>query len=368
MKRLLRSVCLIICIIICCASVVSCEDSNAYPEYYDFTSTAMDTVINIRLARNSGNVDEKKKTIYFDKDYLSAVSSECFEIINRIEGAISRTSADSAVSEINGETQHILSPDSEVLSLISESFRISDDTDGAFDITVGTLTELWNVTADAPAVPDDGLIAEALSHVGRDKITIENGDITKNDVKTKLDLGAVGKGYALGKVIEHLETTDVKYGIVSVGGNVGVFGEKPSKDKKDTPEKYKVGITNPKDTAAVSGYLYIDRGYVSVSGDYERYFESDGKRYHHIFDSKTGYPAESDLSSVAVWSDNADEADALSTALFVMGSRGATDFYNSGKYKFEAVLITNDGTVITTSGISDTATFEEYVPENTETE
>ena len=101
------------------------------------------------------------------------------------------------------------------------------------------------------------------------------------------------------------------------------------------------------------GYCYLGSGFVSVSGDYERYFEYDEKRYHHIIDPKTGYPAESGLSSVAVVSSNGAAADALSTALFVMGADKALEFYNEGKISFEAVMVKSDGEIVLTPGIAE---------------
>ena len=99
--------------------------------------------------------------------------------------------------------------------------------------------------------------------------------------------------------------------------------------------------------------MILDRGYVSVSGAYERFFEKNGKIYHHIFDSKTGYPSESDLASAAVISYDGLEADALSTALFVMGLEKAMEFYESGLYGFEAILVTTDGGVYITEGLKE---------------
>lgn len=363
MKKLL---CLLTSLTICFSFLASCEDENAYPEYHDYSFTAMDTVISVRLARNSQTEDENGDTIYFEDQYLDAIGADCANIVSSIENKFSRTKETSVTWEINSDVQNLLSVDEEVISLIEKSYEIYSATGGAFDITIGTVTELWNVTADEPVVPTAEAVTEAVSHVGSDRITIEGTDIKKLDTKTKLDFGAIAKGYALGKVIEHLKSTNVKYGIVSIGGNVGVFGEKAELDENEVPVKYKVGITDPSDTTAVSGYLHIDKGFISVSGDYERYFEVDKNRYHHIFDSKTGYPAESDIASVAVWSDYSTEADAISTSLFVMGSEKALDFCKSGTYDFEAVFILKDGSIITTDGIKTGASFEEYVPETTE--
>lgn len=362
-----RFIVLVLCIILCSGSLVSCTEKVEIPEYYDYSFTAMDTVVTIRLAKKIDSTDKSSEAEYHEETYLGGVAGKCAKIIEKVENQLSRTNPSSLISEINSDTQYLLSFDKEVYDLIETSFKISHDTENAFDITVGSLTEAWNVTSDNPYVPDEGTISEALSHIGSDKLTLADGNITKNDTLCKLDLGAIGKGYALGKVLEYLnEKTDVEYGIVSIGGNIGVFGEKLQKDKEGTPDKFKVALTDPADTSAVKGYLYIDTGCVSVSGDYERYFEADGKKYHHIFDTATGYPAESDIASVAVWSDNATEADALSTALFVMGHDKALEFQKSGIYSFEALIIKKDGTYTATDGITSNAVFEEFLPETTD--
>lgn len=349
MKRLI-SLALALTLALCSVSCNKVEEK----EYYDAYFTAMDTQITVRLARDSG-VKDGKKPIYFEDAYLEQIVSECADIAKRVEGVFSRTDENSLTYEVNTAADSLFDLDEEFCSLLEKSFEITDKTEGAFDVTLGTVTELWNVTAEEPVIPTDDAVAEALSHVGRDKLTLDGTTIKKIDRLTKLDFGAIAKGYALALITEHLEGTDVVYGLVSFGGNVSVFGS------KGEDVKYKVGITDPADTSKVVGYVYIDSGYVSVSGDYERFFEKDAVRYHHIMDAKTGKPAESDISSVSVICDDGTLADALSTALFVIGSEKAVEFQKSGAYDFEAVITTKDGETIVTDGLSENLLFEEYV-------
>ncbi len=357
-KTLNRVVALLL-IFVFTLSAVSCGKEEE-KEYYDAYFTAMDTQITVRLARDSGTKDGKKP-IYFEDSYLQGIVTECAEIATHVESVFSRTDENSLTYEVNGETDSLFDLDEEFCSLLSRSFEISEKTGGAFDVTLGVITELWNVTAESPEVPSVEAINEALTHVGRDKFVLEENTIKKNDRYAKLDFGAIAKGYALSLIIEHLKESDVVYGLVSFGGNVSVFGSKG----EDT--KFKVGITDPADTSKVVGYVYIDGGYVSVSGDYERFFEKDSVKYHHIMDSATGRPANSDISSVSVICDDGTLADALSTALYVMGSQKAVEFYNGGIYEFEAVITLDDGTTLVTDGLSANALFEEYVePEVTE--
>lgn len=167
---------------------------------------------------------------------------------------------------------------------------------------------------------------------------------------TLLDLGAVGKGYAIDRVRAYLESTDISGGVISFGGNVAVFGQKAN------GKPYRIGVRDPKNTAAVLGYLSMSEGVISVSGDYERYVTIDGARYHHILDPATGYPAENGLHSVAVICTDGAVADALSTALFVMGLEKGMDFYHESDMDFEAIFVT-DHEVILTDGLRTSGDF-----------
>lgn len=336
-------------------------------EYYTADFFAMDTDVTVKLARDTGNTEEGK-TLYHDDAHLSQIAKECADIAANIEAKISRTKEDSVIAELNAEGDYFLDIDPEVQEIIYKSLGISDLTDGAYDITIGTLTELWNITGVGPIVPSDEKIDEAKSHVGYKKIKMDDANFRKEDRKTKLDLGAIGKGYALGKIIEYLKTTDITYGLVSFGGNVGVFGDKPETGT------FKVGITDAKETSKVSSYVFIDHEYVSVSGDYERFFITNGVKYSHIFDPATGRPADTDITSVAVICEDPDIGDALSTALFVKGSAGTLEFYEKLKsldttiWNFEAVIQTKDGDLIITDGLKNSSRFEKYVePVTTET-
>ena len=140
---------------------------------------------------------------------------------------------------------------------------------------------------------------------------------------------------------------------------IGVFGQKAD----GTP--FQIGIKDPHDTAAVIGYLYIPSGFVAVSGNYERFFREEGKLYHHILDPETGWPVDNGLSSVAVYAQNGSAADALSTALYVMGLEEGMAFYESGQVQFEAVFVTEDNRIIPTPGLLENGmleiTTEDYV-------
>ena len=324
--------------LVMCLSLFGCASGDK--EYSDFNYFAMDTYITLRLARKTAD-----GTVLTDS-YLSGVADECEKILSKIELAISAHSPASDVYALNSDINKLLSVNEDLLAIINTANTIRSLTGGVFDYTLGALTELWNIKGGGP-VPTADAISEALSHTGAGKFLIKDRSITKLDPDAKLDFGGIGKGIAAQRLLEYLSTTDVQYGLVSLGGNIGVFGEKPEYGT------YKVGLRSPDDAAEVAGYFYITSGFVSVSGDYERYFEEDGVRYHHIIDPRTGRPADSGLRSAAVHTANGALSDALSTALFILGAEKSLELYESGSIDFEAVFTTADGEIICTPGIAD---------------
>lgn len=326
-------------------SLVSCGGGEPYA---DSVFTGMDTAITLRLGTK--NVDNA---------VLGKAAAEVEKIVADLEKILSCHDPASELYALNGEVQLFLEADDTLLSVLNTAFHMRELTGGAYDPTLGALTRLWNITGGGP-VPSEDAIAEALSHKGTDKLTTSGSSITKHDIAMRIDLGGLGKGYALQQVLSYLASTEIPYGLVSMGGNIGVFGQKPD------GAPYQIGIKDPHNTDTIVGYLYIPSGFVSVSGDYERFFTEDGKKYHHIFDPETGYPADSGLSSVAVYTQNGASADALSTALFVMGLEKGMEFYESGEVQFEAVFLTRDNRIALTPGLAEdgmfTQTSETYIP------
>ncbi len=324
--------------IIALSSLLSLSGCGA-SEYRDFNFFAMDTYITLRLAAK----DENGKTL--SDEYLTTVADECADILAQIEGTLSAHSKNSDVYALNSGVDVMITADEMLVSLLDTADTISSLTGGAYDYTLGAVTELWNPKEGV--VPSPEQILAALEHTGSGKLLIKDRTIRKLDPDTKIDFGGIGKGVAAQALLEYLYTTDVEYGLVSLGGNIGVYGEKPEYGS------YKIGIRDPDNAEGVIGYMYMKSGFLSVSGDYERYFEEDGVRYHHIIDPSTGYPADSGVRSVAVHTANGASADALSTALFVLGVDKSLELYNEGSLKFEAVFVTDDGEIILTPGITE---------------
>jgi len=308
--------------------------------YSETTFFAMDTLITVRLSP----VGKNGETLA--EDYLRDVHTACRKIVTDLENTLSVTVPDSDTARLNASETGIEDASAAFTDLLTRSLQISSETDGAFTPTLRPVSDLWNI-AGGGYVPTFSEIAEILPRTDISGLSVHGPSVKKADGRLSVDFGGIGKGYAAAALIDYLNETDVSGGLVSLGGNVGLFGEKAD----GVP--YKIGITDPKNTSAVAGYLHLTDGFVSVSGDYERYFEKNGVRYHHILDPETGMPAETGLSSVAVISPDGTLADALSTALFVMGADKAFAFYESGAYEFEAVFITKDDTVLLTEGIAE---------------
>lgn len=210
----------------------------------------------------------------------------------------------------------------ELLGLLQDSQEITEASQGAFSVALGALTRLWRLDEQAlkedAEVPSKGEITAALEHCGSEKIRISEGMLFLEE-GALLDLGAVGKGYALDRIREVLaegEPEEQLAGVISLGGSVLTYGEKPD------GSKWRVAVADPEHSGETIGYLELKGGWcVSTSGDYERFFEKDGVRYHHILDPATGYPAASGLRSVTVLSESGFLSDALSTACFVLGEK-----------------------------------------------
>ncbi len=337
MKSLRKLLSLLLCLVTILSLLASCGASGDYRDYSYF---AMDTYATVRLSRKSA----EGKTI--SKKRADEIAEECAAIIQKHEKIFSVYDSDSEVCALNSQIHKMLSPDAALLSVIETSNTVNRLTDGAFDHTLGALSALWNAKDGGP-VPTSEEIAGALTHTGKNKFAVSDTSITKLDEEAKLDFGGIAKGYVTQKVLEYLSTTEVASGIVSLGGSVGVHGEKADYNH------YKIGLRDPQNGEEILGYLYLTSGFVSVSGETERYFEADGKRYHHILDPRTGYPADNGLISVTVHTSNGSSADALSTALFVLGLERSMELYEEGTLDFEAVFVSEDGTVTVTPGLGD---------------
>lgn len=288
------------------------------------TSVAMGTVVTVKLFG------------FGAKNDLDKIETE----INGLENSVlSWRKEGSDVYRINkgSGTQVSVSPDT--VKIIGQCIDISDDCGGVFDITIGNVTKLWDFGGNNQRLPSDDEIKTALGSVGYKNVSI-SGNAVQIKKGQSLDLGAVGKGFVCDKIKELLDKGRTKSAVVSVGGSLLIYGNRT----------FSVGIVNPDNDKQSMGTLKLKDTCVSTSGNYEKYFEQDGKRYHHILNAKTGYPATSEFKSVTVVCESGLISDALSTVCYIAGYRKSVEILK--KFGAEAVFIFNNNAVRVTDGLS----------------
>lgn len=299
-------------------------------EPYSTDFFAMDTFMSVKVLSKDGE----------------SLAQQCESEINSLESVLSRTREDTDIAKLNAADGAEVTLSDEGAKLLSLALDLSAATNGAYDPTVAPLTDLWGIGTDHQKVPSQSEIDAALQTVGTAHVH-ENGDTVTLDSGSKIDLGGIAKGYAADLCADILKSADAN-GLLVLGGNIYAVGTNEGKD-------WNIGIADPDDSADTIAAVAVHDLSVVTSGDYERYFEQDGVRYHHIFDPKTGYPAASGLRSVTVIDANSTRADALTTALFVMGAdKGRAYCEENG---IAAVFVTADKQVFTTSRVADVCTF-----------
>jgi len=204
--------------------------------------------------------------------------------------------------------------DQQLLALVEKSLEIAARTHGAFDPTIGPLSNLWRFSAGEPHLPDRAAIASALEIVGWEKVRIDRakGTVFLPERGMALDLGGIAKGYALDRAAAAIREAGIRSALVNAGGDIVALGE------KEPGKPWRIGIQDPRSPSSIIAVAPVKDGAILTSGDYERFFTEDGKRYHHILDPKTGYPAEG-LESVTILTPDARAADGMSLAVFVLG-------------------------------------------------
>ena len=270
--------------------------------------------------------------------------------IERLDALLSIGEETSEITKLNETGSAVLSDDS--AALVDEALKLYQSTDGAYDITVLPLMELWGFTTQNYKVPTEQELSDTLALVGADKLQwdVDTKTLTLGEGQS-IDLGGIAKGYTSGRIMEIFKENGVTSGMVSLGGNVQLLGTKTD------GSNWKVGIQDPNNSEEMLGVLETANRAVITSGGYERYFEQDGKTYHHILNPKDGKPAESGLTSVTIVSENGTLADGLSTSLFVMGKEKAISYWRDHADEFDTILMEEDGTVTITEGLADSFTL-----------
>jgi len=320
------------------------DKDNGKTAVWQYVDTAMGTVI--------------RQTIYGTEGTAEAFSEEVMTLLTELEsGELSWRMESSEVYRINASAgnEEGCTLSEEMAQLLQSCVELYEKAEGAFDVTLGPVSRLWNIdrwAAEAEGEnfqpPSSEAIREAVSLCGSDRLRLEK-DSARIFLPEgmQLDLGAVGKGVALSRICELLEKqTEISGAVISLGGSILTWGSKPD------GSVWKVGIVNPFDTSSNIGILSLEGQWcISTSGDYERYVEVDGVRYHHILDPATGCPSVSSVRGVSILSQDGFSGDGLSTACFILGPEKGMAL--AAAYDAEVLFVLADGEIIMSDGMKE---------------
>jgi len=273
------------------------------------------------------------------KQITSKAINSVFNRMQEIDVKFNHLNPKSPVYDFNQKNKSLSDP--EIIDLVKIALEISKESGGAFDITVAPLVELWGFYSKEYYLPSRQQIKDCLLNVGYQHLSLEGGKLNKDNAGVMIDLGGIAKGYALSEAVKVLKSQGVNSALIDAGGDVFALGKKGKK-------QWKVGIKDPRGEG-VLGYVEVDDLAVVGSGDYERFFIKDGKRYHHIFNPKTGYSTEGVISVTIIYADPV-LAQTLAKIPFVIGAKRGLEMLNKIP-GLEVIIITSSGEKLYSSGL-----------------
>ncbi|MGC8611052.1 MAG: FAD:protein FMN transferase [Mesoaciditoga sp.] len=297
-----RSILISVTLILIIMVVIFVALTRKPPQYYVQYGTALGTNVKISYATSKGNAKE--------------VVAQMFEILDKVNETFNPWLAGSALYNLNHSDGKWVQVSPQLMDVLRYAIKISQDTNGSFDPTIGRLIDLWGFNSSDSKkwhLPSPSEIANVLPHVGYQNVQFD-GDKVRVLNGAWIDLGGIAKGYAVELLVKFAKENDPNStGYVDIGGDIGIIGPKYGN------QPWKIGIRNP-DGGPNDAITYVDlyNGYIATSGDYERYIIVGGKRYYHILNPKTGY-SQNYFQSVTSISDNGMLSDAFSTAAMVSG-------------------------------------------------
>lgn len=333
--RWLFSFCLLVCLTV---RPVFAQDTSVVPDskrgdsdraiLYEIKLIKYMMGTNVEVKAVHSDITAAKKGVYF-----------AFKEIERIDKLLGYTGQESDVAKINDFAgKHPVKITGETFLLLARAQGYAKKYQGVFDLTIGPVEELWGFNLDRPAsLPADSGIKKQLPLVNYRRLVLNAKDTTAflTMKEMKVDLGAIAKGYAIDRAAGFLKRYGVQNFILKAGGDMFVSG------MKSPTERWKIGIQHPRHTGELFAMMELKDCAISTSGDYERYFIRDGVRYHHILDPRTGYPSRRSKSVSVVSRSSAEETDALSTTLFIMGAEKVKANASLKNY----LIVDGDGTV-----------------------
>lgn len=302
------------------------------------TAFYFDTVITITLydARSAADCQE--------------ILDSCFALCETYENMLSRTKEGSDIWRLNHANGSPVQVHTETAALIKKALSVCEETNGAVDITIAPLSSLWDFSsghaAERKSIPTSSQIRSLLPHIDYHKVRLDGNTVTLEDPDAAIDLGCIAKGYIADRLKEYLQEEGCQSALINLGGNILTIGKKPD------GSAFRLGIQKPfADGGTPSAVLPVTDASLVSSGVYERYFESDGERFHHLLNPKTGMPENNGLLSVTILSDSSADGDILSTACFLLGLEDGMAYAESLP-GIEAVFITEDYVLHPSSGLS----------------
>ena len=277
-----------------------------------------------------------------------AVIDGAYELCGEYEALLSKTIEGSDIWNVNHAAGAPVECDPATIDVIERGIAYGDLSGGKFDITIGKVTDLWDFHAIEPKVPDRAAVEEALTHVDYKQVQVEGNTVTMADPEGEIDLGGIAKGWIADRLAEYMAEQGVTGAVIDLGGNLSIVGEKAE------GQPIVAGIRKPyTQTGEIVGSIPVSDASLVTSGVYERYFEEDGVRYHHILDPATGFPVENGLVSVTIvgGGDDGADCDALATICLLLGQEEGLKLIESME-GFEALFIDEAGTLTPTSGLT----------------
>lgn len=276
------------------------------------------------------------------KKYIDLAIAE----VKRIENQISDWIPTTQISLVNKNAGiQAVKVDSEVFDLVERAIKISEITEGAFDITYASMDKIWKFDGSMTSMPSEEMIKKSVAKIGYKNIVLDkpNQTIFLKLVGMKLGLGGIGQGYIADKVRDLLVVNGCKSGIVNVSGDINAWG------RQSNNKQWTVGIINPMNKNKVFATFPLENSAVETSGSYEKFVVFNGIRYSHIIDPRTGYPAQG-VVSVSVFAKQTEIADALATGIFVLGVEVGLDLVNQLK-GIECIIVDDKGKIHASKGI-----------------
>ncbi len=317
-----KTVCCVLAIIL----IISLSACGGGSEYTDRVIKGADFYVTLRMSAESLSGDR------LDDGYFDSIGEGCGRLVSKCDKLFVASDEGSLVYTLNNKVDLIMEADESFSSALSTAVNMATVTGGAYTPTAGALKELWQ-----DGEPAADAVAAALEHTSPALLSVTPEKIHITDSECKLNLDGIKEGFVAQRLMEYLSAADVRYGVVSAGDSIGVFGDKPDGGK------FKIGITSPDDGEETVAYHSITGGFISVCRA-----EEDA-----VIDPADGYPADSGIVLAAVWANNGAVSDALSEALVILGESETFELYRNTSISFEAVLVNGEGEVILTPGIAE---------------